>query len=69
MATQLAPVKSAKRSKINWTQIIGIAGMVGSYFGFDLTPEEHSALLLSIGVVTKLVTMIWRTWFNDTVTP
>jgi len=59
--------KSFWLSKINWTQIISFAAMVGALFGFDLSPEEQVTLVTAISGITAAVTMIWRKWFTDTV--
>ena len=69
MGSELVPVKGAAKSKINWTQIIGIVSMFLAYFGFELTPEDQTMVIGGIGVVTAIVTWILRTWFNRTVTP
>jgi len=63
------PVKSATRSKINWTQGVAIVAMLLSYFGFDLPPEQQTVIVGAIGIVSALVTWVLRTWFNRTVTP
>uniref|UniRef100_A0A6M3JJ12 Holin n=1 Tax=viral metagenome TaxID=1070528 RepID=A0A6M3JJ12_9ZZZZ len=62
-------VKSAARSKINWTQVISVVAMGLSYLGFDLAPEDQALAVTAIGVGTSFVTMVLRTWYNRTVTP
>lgn len=69
MAVQTAQVKSAAKSKINWTQMISVAAMVLSYLGFDLTPEDQAIAVTAIGAGTAFFTMLFRTFFNRTVTP
>ena len=68
MPVASVPIKPASKSKINWTQIISVAAMALSYVGFDLTPESQASVVTTIGVGTALVTWVFRTWFNKTVT-
>jgi len=59
--------KSFFASKINWTQIISVIAMVGSFVGLDLSPELQAALVTAIGAVAGVVTIVWRTWMTDKV--
>lgn len=63
------PVKPATQSKINWTQVVAIASTVLALVGFDLDASEQVAVVTAIQVVSNLVTMVFRTWFNKSVTP
>jgi hypothetical protein len=63
------PIKSAGKSKINWTQIIALAAMVLSYVGFDLDVEAQAGVVTAIMAVQAVVTMLFRTFANRTVTP
>lgn len=51
-------------SKINWTQIIGLAAVALSWFGFDLPAEQQAQVATIIAAGTGIVTFILRTWFN-----
>lgn len=62
------PVRSPVTSKINWTQIVGMAAMLGSYFGLTLTSDQIAATVVAIGVVQSVVTFVIRTWFTKSVT-
>ncbi len=61
------PVKSAVTSKINVTQVIGVAAMLASYFGLPLTPEQLAGVVTTIGVAQSIVTWVLRTWFTKSV--
>lgn len=62
------PVKSAWASKINWTQAIAFAAMIGSYFGIDVDAETQAQILAGIVGVSSFVTFVMRTWFTKSVT-
>ena len=59
--------KSFFASKINWTQIISVIAMVGSFVGLDLSPELQGALVTAIGAMAGVATIVWRTWFTTKV--
>ncbi len=63
----VVPVKSAMTSKINWIQILGVIGMLGSFFGLPFPAETQAAVATSIGVVVQVITFITRTWFTKSV--
>ena len=67
--TAVVPVKPALESKINWTQVAGIAASVAAIFGLDVDPTTLVAVVVGIQGVVSLVTVIMRTWFNKSVTP
>jgi len=62
----IAEVSTPKTSKINWTQIIAGAAMLGSYFGLHISPEETAAIVVVIGVGGNVVTWVLRTFFTNT---
>lgn len=62
----IAEVSTPSTSKINWTQIIGAAAMIGSYFGIHLDPPTQTAVAVSIGLATQAITWVLRTWFTNT---
>ncbi len=69
MSVRTVKVKPAKKSKINWTQIITAISIILSFVGVDLDAETQTAVVTAIAAVGVVVTWILRTWFNDTVTP
>lgn len=62
------PVKSAWLSKINWTQAVTVVAMILTFFGINVPEETKAALIAGIGSIGAVVTWIFRTWFNKTVT-
>lgn len=56
--------KSALASKINWTQIVALAAMVLSLWGFDLTPHEQAEIAGAIIAVQAAATIVLRTFFT-----
>ena len=70
--TVAVAVSPATSSKINWTQIISAAAMLLSFMSggkIGLTPEQQAAVAVTIGLLSNVVTVIFRTWFSKTVTP
>ncbi len=63
----VVPVKSAYTSKINITQLIGVAAMLASYFGLPLTPDQLAGIVTAIGTAQGVVTWIMKTWFSKSV--
>lgn len=63
-----ARVKSAMASKVNWTQIIGIAAQVGAYMGVDVPPEQQTQIAVVLAATTGIVTWVQRTWFTSSIT-
>ncbi len=66
-AVTTVPVKSAMTSKINITQLVGVAAMLASYFGLPFTPDQLAAVVTVIGTVQGLVTWVMKTWFSNSV--
>ena len=69
MGTKLADIKSAKKSKINATQVISLIVAIAAIFGYVIPEDWQLTALKATSVATPVVTMIWRTWFNKTVAP
>lgn len=65
----IVPVKPAITSKINWTQFIGVAAMLASYFGLPLTADQLAGILAAIGTAQGVITWVIKTWFTNSVTP
>lgn len=72
------PVKSAWLSKINWTALIGpvISSIVVAdpasilqTLGIDADPQTRLMLVFGIQAAQSGLTWVWRTYFNNTVTP
>lgn len=65
------PVKSAKKSKIVWTSVVGWAVTIATMvFGPDFVPPDLMKYLLA-GEFTlaSALTVIWKVFFTTTVTP
>jgi hypothetical protein len=67
--TANVPVKSAWLSKINWTAIGSAAVSLVTSNALGLEPQTQATILLATNLVTNVATMIFRTYFNQTVTP
>jgi len=70
--TAIVDVQSGWYSKINWTQAVGTTAMVLTLVTggkFNITPDQQTAIVVVIGVVTGAITFVLRTWFNPTVPP
>lgn len=65
----VVPVKTAWLSKINWTAIgSALASLAtANVLGFDA--ETQAKVLVGVNLATNAATLIWRTWFNRSVTP
>lgn len=69
MQEAFVPVKSAWYSKINWTQAGAAATALIVAFGIDI-PEEQKANVLGVLTVGQgILTWIFRTWYNGSVSP
>jgi hypothetical protein len=71
-ASAVVPVTSAVSSKVNWTQIIAMAAMLLAYFTggkLNLDPSQQASIVVVIGVVSQVVTIIFKTWFTNSVHP
>lgn len=61
-------VKSPWLSKINWTQAIGLLASILAFAGIIVPPELQEQAGIAITAITAVVTIIFRTWGNNTVT-
>lgn len=71
-ASVTVPTKSAWLSKINWTQGVSSFAMVLTLFSggtLNLTADQQTAIIVTIGVVGDIATWVIKTWFTPTVTP
>jgi hypothetical protein len=59
--------KSAWLSKINWTQIVGFAAMIGTLFGVNVPDDVKVQIVAGIGSAQAVITWVLRTWFTKTV--
>jgi hypothetical protein len=57
--------KSSWASKINWTQIVGMAAMLLTVFGIEMDADTQVAAIAGIQGITSVVTWVLRTWFTD----
>lgn len=57
-------LNSAALSKINWTQIVSMAAMLATVFGFDISPEMQVQILAGITAIGTVATFIFRTFFT-----
>lgn len=73
MATSvMVPTKSAWLSKINWTQGVSSFAMVLTLISggkLNLSADQQTAIVVTIGVAGDIVTYVIKTWFTPTVTP
>lgn len=68
----MVPTKSAWLSKINWTQGVSSLAMVLTLVSggkLNLTADQQTAIIVTIGVVGDIATWVIKTWFTPTVTP
>lgn len=57
-------INSAFVSKINWTQIIALAGSFLVVFGIDVPDQTKLDAVAGIQGVQSVVTWVFRTWFT-----
>jgi hypothetical protein len=69
MRVVTVPVKSAVKSKINWTQAVGVLTSVLVLFGLDLDLQTQAELVAGIQGIVAVVTWIQKTFYTTTVTP
>ncbi len=71
MAEQLvlAEVKSPWYSKINWTQAVGLVASIAAVYSINVSPEMQAAIVIAIQAAQSLLTVVFRTYFNETVSP
>ena len=69
METAAVPVKSSWQSKINWTAIIGAVGTLITTNALGLEPATQVKVLAVWGLAQNVATVIFRTWFNNSVSP
>jgi hypothetical protein len=65
-------VQSSWWSKINWTAAVTGSAMLLVWLSggqLNLTPDQISSVVTTIGVVGSIVTWLLRTFFTNTVTP
>ncbi len=68
----IVPVRSAWFSKINVTQwISALAVMLTLFSGgkLNLDASQQLALVSAIGIITPIITSIFRTFYTKTITP
>lgn len=68
----MVPTKSAWLSKINWTQGVSSFAMLLTLVSggkLNLTADQQTAMIVTIGVVGDVATWVIKTWFTPTVTP
>jgi len=57
-------MNTAALSKINWTQLLSMAAMLATVFGFDISPEMQVQILAGITAFGTVATFIFRTFFT-----
>jgi len=60
--------KSAWASKINWVEIIKMAGVIAPAAGLVVPPDLVPAVVGAVSAVGGLVTIVMRTWFTTKMT-
>lgn len=73
------PVQTAWLSKINWTQVVGLAATavtLATAGKYTLPADQQTSLVngltetvVGIQAVVAVATWVFRTWFNGTVSP
>ena len=66
------PVESATKSKINWTQFAGIGATLltlATSGKLNLTPDQVIAIIAAIQTLQGVASVIFKTFFNTSVTP
>ncbi len=61
METKLNP---AALSKINWTNGLAFVATLGAVFGLDITPEQQLQAVATIGIVSQVASVIFRTFMT-----
>lgn len=61
---QLAMIKNGSVSKINWTQVIGVAASAATIFGFDLDAKTQVEIVAGIQALQATVTWFLRTFMT-----
>lgn len=61
--------KSAWFSVINWTAVVSFLAAGATLFGIDLDAKTQAEILAGILALTNIITVIRRTFFNNTVSP
>jgi len=64
MALKGISMNTAALSKINWTQLVSMAAMLATVFGFDISPEMQVQILAGITAIGTVATFIFRTFFT-----
>lgn len=64
MALKGISMNTAALSKINWTQLVSMAAMLATVFGFDISPEMQVQILAGITAIGTVMTFIFRTFFT-----
>lgn len=69
MGQTTVPIKSAWKSKVNWTQVVGGAAMLLALFAGHqvIDSDQQAAILVVIGLVQGGVTWILKTFYTDSV--
>jgi len=67
--TVTVPVKETWFSKINWTQVGSMVVMGMTMMGIVVPPDLEKAALATLIAISGFATIIFRTYFNGTVTP
>jgi hypothetical protein len=68
-STARVEVKSAWLSKVNWTQAVALLAAWLGAKGISLDAETQVQIVLGVQAAQSVVTWIFRTWFNKSVTP
>lgn len=70
--TARVPVKSSWASKINWTQALCIGSTIAVTAGCKACELDNGttlAIVTTIQFVQGVATFVFRTWFNNSVSP
>ena len=67
--TVIVEEKSAWFSKIAWTQILTVAFTLLAAFGVNIPDDLKVNLMTAATSIGAVVTIIWKIWFTQTITP
>jgi hypothetical protein len=68
MDTVLATVKSAWKSKLNWTVAVGVIFNVLMFFGHPVPADVQANVVTAGNSIVLVIAWIIRTWFTHSIT-
>jgi hypothetical protein len=68
-STAQVPIRSAWYSKVNWVAVVGAIGTLVTSNAIGLDAETQVKVLAVWGLAQNVATVVFRTWFNGSVSP